>query len=116
VVWEYIYPGPPPTSRFVASDGPLAWQTASATNPNAGDPRYYGQGSAYRAVRYGADFPGFKGKDLTPGQTLTGRTPRLVGEGIVMQSSKTGFGFTTTGSGGGGGGTGGTGGGGGGGY
>ena len=76
---------------------PLAWQTASATNPNAGDPQYYGQAGGYRAYRYGKDFPGFAGKDLTPRGTLTGRVPQLVGDGRVMQTPPTGFGFTTTG-------------------
>ena len=109
VVWEYIWPGPPPNSKFVSSDSALAYQI--------NDPRYYGQAGGYRAQKWGADFPGFAGKDLTPKGTLTGRVPQLVGEGRVMQTPPTGFGYSSTGitgSGGGAGGAGGAGGGGGG--
>ena len=119
VVWEYIWPGPPGSSvKYVASDSASAWQTASATNPSAGDPQYYGQAGGYRAQKWGADFPGFAGKDLTPKGTLTGLVPRLVGDGRVKQTTPTGFGYgagaaTVGGGGGGAGGAGGAGGGGG---
>jgi hypothetical protein len=118
VVWEYIYPGfGDGVVKFVMSDNNFAWQTASATNPNVRDPQYSGSLGGYRSYNYGADFPGFAGKDLTPGKTLTGRVPRLVGDGIVMQTPSYGFGLGSAFGGGGGGGAGGaSGGGGGGGY
>ncbi len=68
----------------------------------------------FRHHRFGAEHPAFIGKDLTPQGTLTGLTPRLIGEGRVKQAATTGFGFVSTGGGGGAGG--GAGGGGGGGY
>lgn len=97
VVWQYTFPmrsiAGVQTPNFVASDSTNAWQQASATNPLAGNPQYMGQPSMFRHDRYGADYPAFIGKDLTPQGTLTGLEPRLIGEGRVTQRSTTGFGF-----------------------
>jgi hypothetical protein len=75
VVWEYLYPravaGTTVTMRTTASDSNNAWQVNSATTK--------GSLYSYRHYRYGADYPAFAGKDLTPQGTLTGRLPRLVG-------------------------------------
>jgi len=119
VVWEYLYPAATAVvngvstliQRTVASDGANAWQE------NANETK--GTLSAYRHYRYGADYPGLAGRDLTPQGTLTGRNPRLVGSTDTMTPAVvyTGFGFGTgTTAGGGGGGAAGGAGGGGGGY
>jgi hypothetical protein len=62
VVWEYLLPH--------VQDG--VFQTTKG-----------GQGGAdmaFRFHRYAADHPALAGRDLTPGPTMTGRTPSLVGE------------------------------------
>ncbi|MEI7672703.1 MAG: aryl-sulfate sulfotransferase [Deltaproteobacteria bacterium] len=113
IVWQYQYPmaaigaGGPLGAKLVASDSANAYQTDD--NYNRGQP------SIFRHTRYGADYPGLAGKDLTPTGTLTGLEPRLIGEGRTTQTPKYGFGFGSAFSGGGGG-SGGASGGGGGGY
>ena len=93
VVWEYLVPGVAgPNVKYVESDSNNAWQV---------DDNQY-RGLAYftfRHFRYGSDFPGFTGKNLTPKGTLTGLVPRLVGEGRTKPASVTytGFGFGATG-------------------
>ena len=47
--------------------------------------------------------PGLRGRDLTPGETLTGNEPRLIGEGRTPVTPSFGFGFGGTWSAGGGG-------------
>jgi hypothetical protein len=104
IVWQYQYPmaaigaGGPIGAKLVASDSANAYQTDD--NYNRGQP------SIFRHQRYGADHPAFKGKDMTPGATLTGLVPRLIGEGRtqITYPVYTGFGFGATGTGGGGGG------------
>ena len=85
--------------------------------------RQYGRATTnsqcYRSYRYGTDFPGLAGKDLSRKGTLSGRLPRLVGSSDtnIPTVTYTGFGFGASGVAAGGGGVGGgTGGGGGGGY
>lgn len=62
------------TGRFfeVNSAGDIVWHYQNTANQNGpiaqGTPLGNGFGNAvFRAVRYAADFPGFVGKDLTPG-------------------------------------------------
>jgi hypothetical protein len=94
VVWEYLYPVPSGLTiyRTVASDGPLAWQVDTDQTK--------GSLYAYRHYRYGADYPGLAGKDLTPKGTLTGRLPRLVGstDSYPPTVLYTGFGYAPGGS------------------
>ena len=57
VVWKYVNPmkggyGPPRSQQGSDAFGPR------------------GGGSVFRAFRYGRDFPGLAGKDLTPGNTI----------------------------------------------
>ena len=115
IVWQYQYPmgacagQTAQVAKVVASDSANAFQIDDCYNKN--------QPSQFRVQRYGADHPAFKGRDMTPGSTLTGLVPRLIGEGRTKYANPTyfGFGYPPTGStGGGGGGTGGSGGGGGG--
>ncbi len=93
VVWEYLVPGVAgPNVKYVESDSNKAWQM---------DNNQY-RGLAYftfRHFRYGSDYPGFTGKNLTSKGTLTGLVPRLVGEGRTKPASVTytGFGFGATG-------------------
>ena len=114
VVWEYLYPravaGTTVNMLTVASDSANAWQVNAATTK--------GSLYSYRHYRYGADYPGLAGKDLTPKGTLTGRLPRLVGSTDSNPPTViyTGFGLAPGRGAGGGGGGGGTGGGGGSGY
>lgn len=62
VVWEYINP--------VTNDGILKW----IKDP---PPMY---NSIFRAYRYGPDFPGFVGKDMTPGKKITEQIVEIVQE------------------------------------
>jgi hypothetical protein len=75
VVWEYNDPvrgdwgpsipgakGYPGKLNFKA-----AWPQPPTGEMNADPPD---GGSVFRAYRYGPDFPGFAGKDLTPGSTI----------------------------------------------
>jgi hypothetical protein len=104
IVWQYQYPmaaigpGGPIGAKLVASDSANAYQTDD--NYNRGQP------SIFRHQRYGADHPAFTGKNMTPGPTLTGLVPRLIGEGRtqITYPSYTGFGFGAAGTSGGGGG------------
>ena len=86
VVWEYLWPGVVGSSKTVTVD-------ATA-------------GLMYRHYRYGANYPGLAGKDLTPQGTITGRLPRLVGSTDTYPApvTYTGFGYapggTTAGGGG----------------
>ena len=102
VVWEYINP-----------------ETFTGFNETIDDNDATMLFSVFRAHRYGPNFPGLKGKKLTPIGTITGRVP-LSGTGAFAQYPEepvyTGWGFTGTGIGGGGGVGGGGGGGGAGGY
>ncbi len=105
VVWEYLYPGIPGTAAFFKINKDSMGQTNNA--------------QCYRSYRYGADYPGLAGKDLTRLSTLTGRLPRLVGSSDTDIPTPVYYGFGSGGAGsvgGGGGGVGGSGGGGGGGY
>ena len=77
VVWEYLYPA------ATVSGGPLRSKPlrATATTPGRWTTPITKDGlSIFRHHRLGADHPAFTGKDLTPGATLTGRNPRLVGK------------------------------------
>ena len=81
VVWEYIWPGVAgPNAKTVVSDS--------------------GTTAMYRHYRYGKDYPGLAGKDLTPIGTITGRIPSVVGSGITYPTPVTyyGFGFGAGGS------------------
>lgn len=95
VVWQYTYPMRSVSGALianeVASDGPNSWQID--------DNKYKGQPQMFRHTRYGANFPAFTGKNLTPRGTLTGLKPRLIGEGRENQTSTsyTGFGYSGTG-------------------
>jgi hypothetical protein len=91
VVWEYLLP--------TVSDGVF-----STTKGAQG-----GANMCFRFHRFAADHPALKGRDLTPGATLTGRTPSLVGEyayepEVVVPPAPTGWGTSglATGEGGGG--------------
>jgi hypothetical protein len=55
IVWKYVNPTPGTYLLSVTSPADL------------GPP---GGGSLFRAYRYGGDYPGLAGKDLTPGQTI----------------------------------------------
>ena len=68
VVWEYLYPGIPGTAAFAMGGGFNTDNKDAANNAQC-----------YRSYRYGTDFPGLAGKDLTRKGTLSGRVPRLVG-------------------------------------
>ena len=96
VVWEYIIPMSP--TQFVMTDGNTTQQ--------------------YRHYRYGTNFPGLAGKNLTSQGTYTGKIPAVAGSGIQMYVAPTytGFGYAPGGSSGGGGGAAGSSGGGSGGY
>jgi hypothetical protein len=111
VVWEYLYPGIPGTTASPMGGGFFKINTDSmGATTNA---------QCFRCYRYGTDFPGLAGKDLSRKGTLSGRVPRLVGSSDtnIPTVTYTGFGFGATGvAAGGGGDGGGTGGGGGGGY
>jgi hypothetical protein len=74
VVWEYLWPDVAgPTAQTVVTDKRLINQ--------------------FRSYRYGTVYPAFAGRDLTPKGTITGRAPRLVGEGFTTQAPLYGFGF-----------------------
>jgi len=87
-VWEYLYP--------LSMMGGSAMTIVKDSNT----------GSSYRHYRYGTDYPGLAGRDLTRIDTLTGKVPSLVGSGIQMYVAPTytGFGYAPGGSSGGGGG------------
>ena len=89
VVWEYIWPGLPGPNAI-----PVMWDR-HAVNPAGGLSLYY----MFRHNRYGSDYPGLAGKDLTPISTITGKVPKLVGSGITYPQpvTYTGFGFGATG-------------------
>ena len=113
VVWQYQYPmgacagQTAQVAKVVSTDGTLSFQVDDCYNKNQA-------GSMFRHIRYGADHPAFRGKDLTPRGTLTGLEPRLIGEGRTPQKAFFGFGFgNAAGGSGGGAGAGGSGGGGG---
>jgi hypothetical protein len=101
VVWEYQWPG---------LAGSRAQTTVTDNQLN----------NMFRHYRYGVNFPGLAGRDLTPIGTITGKLPQVVGSGITYPQPVTyyGFGFGAGGAtvGGGGVGAGAAGGGGGGGY
>ena len=84
VVWEYVAP----------------YRSRATISGPAGITPYLGQGddslnSVFRCTRYGPDYPGLAGKDLTPQGTLTGRIPLGIGGGDVYPApvTYTGFGF-----------------------
>jgi hypothetical protein len=79
VVWEYLVPLD--LNQVISTDGNTTQQ--------------------YRHYRYGTNFPGLAGKDLTSQGTITGKIPAPVGShGITMYKAPTyfGFGFGPTGS------------------
>ena len=82
VVWEYIKPtkGNVVSTVYDDSDGITF--------------------NIFRHYRYGKDFPGLAGKDLTPQGTLTGRLPRTVGSDFKYPAPVTyyGFGFGASGT------------------
>ena len=102
VVWQYQFPmgacagQTAQVAKVVGSDGTLSFQVDDCYNKNQ-------PGSMFRHERIGADHPALIGKDLTPGNTLTGLEPRLIGEGRTPQTPKFGFGFGGSWGGGGGG-------------
>lgn len=57
IVWEYINP-------VTAKKGAQAWLEDTLAFPSG--PKGDGNNMVFRAHRYGPDFPGLKGKDLTP--------------------------------------------------
>jgi len=68
VVWEYLYPGVAgPDAKTIRTDSDSI--------------------SMFRHYRYGTDYPGLAGKDLSPIDTLTGRLPRQVGEDQTYPTS-----------------------------
>ena len=102
VVWQYQFPmgacagQTAQVAKVVGSDGTLSFQVDDCYNKNQA-------GSMFRHERIGADHPALIGKNLTPGNTLTGLEPRLIGEGRTPQTPKFGFGFGGSWGGGGGG-------------
>jgi len=74
VVWEYLWPG-------------IAGPTAPTIITDA---RVY---NIFRHYRYGKDYPGLAGRDLTPMGTITGKLPSVVGSGITYPKPVTYFGF-----------------------
>jgi hypothetical protein len=93
VVWEYLVPGAAgPNVKYVESDSNLSWQI---NNDQYRGLAYF----TFRHFRYGTDYPGFAGKNLTSKGTLTGLVPRLTGEGRtqITYPVYTGFGFGATG-------------------
>ncbi len=63
VVWEYLQPVKGTAIYTYRHDSDSAGITA------------------FRYQHYGTNYPGFTGKTLTPGDTITGNPPRLVGSG-----------------------------------
>ena len=90
VVWEYQWPGLPGPNALT-----VMWDK-HAVNPAGGLSLYY----MFRHYRYGADYPGLVGKDLTPIATITGKAPQVVGSGITYPQpvTYTGFGYAPGGS------------------
>jgi hypothetical protein len=86
IVWEYIWP-------FSSNPTPINVITDNDFNTN----------NIFRHYRYGVDYPGLAGRDLTPQGTLTGRVPRIVGSDFTYQQPLYGFGFGNAAGGGGGG-------------
>jgi hypothetical protein len=85
VVWEYINP--------ITATGAETFATSSNSH------RF----NVFRLHRYSPDFPGFRGRNLTPVGTLTGRAPLSGGaDDFETQPPLTGFGFSGLGIGGGG--------------
>ncbi|MEI7673089.1 MAG: aryl-sulfate sulfotransferase [Deltaproteobacteria bacterium] len=81
VVWEYQFPGfGTANAKFVMYDG----GTGNAEG---------GTTKLFRHYRYGANYPGLAGRDLTPTTTITGNVPRLIGEGRETITPVYGFGF-----------------------
>jgi hypothetical protein len=78
VVWEYIWPG------VVGSNAKTILTDSDSV-------------MMFRHHRYGNDYPGLAGRDLTPTTTITGLRPRLVGEGRTNVVPYNGFGFGATG-------------------
>jgi len=78
VVWEYVVP-------YRGRDT-LAGPAGITTYLGQGDDS---QNSVFRCTRYSPDYPGLAGKDLTPGSTLTGRIPTLLGGGDVWPEKVT---------------------------
>jgi len=80
VVWEYVNPGVVGAAKTIVKDGE--------------------EQQMFRHYRYGNDYPGLAGKDLTPQGTITGRIPSVVGSGITYPKPVTyfGFGFGASGS------------------
>ncbi len=64
IVWEYVVP------QATAPGGAFGAPRQVYSSLNQG----YGN-STFRAHRYGANYPGLAGKDLTAGATATGRLP-----------------------------------------
>jgi Arylsulfotransferase (ASST) len=68
-VWIYINP--------VTADGPV----------NQGETIPDGANNVFRAYRYGVDFPGFDGRDLTPQGPIEGEATWVDGDGVGAGSS-----------------------------
>ena len=82
VVWEYLMP---------SRDTNGVYQTTKGEQIDSG------ANMCFRFHRFAADHPALAGRDLTPGATLTGRTPALVGEftaapAVVTPPAPTGWG------------------------
>jgi len=75
VVWEYITP--------TVSGGFLTVRRDEDKTPF----------NIYRHYRYGKDFPGLAGKDLTPMGTITGRIPSVIGSDFKYPAPVTYYGF-----------------------
>ena len=74
VVWEYINPVTRSGKKKIKPDNYPTWN------------------AAFRAYRYSADHPALKGRDLTPGETITGFDPEyLVPADLTSAEPVTGY-------------------------
>jgi hypothetical protein len=87
VVWKFVVPGDNAGPSFgpPGGIGPRRGEGQRGGGPNFGPPGrgrggfggfpgmggVPGSAGVFRAYRYGTDFPGFAGKDLTPGKAMT---------------------------------------------
>jgi hypothetical protein len=70
-VWEYVCP--------VDGEGPL-----EQGDPIAIDHRGHAMNAVFKIHRYPSDYPGLKGKDLTPKGLVTGSTPPFIPENLTQ--------------------------------
>ena len=74
-VWEYVCP--------VAGEGPL-----KQGDPIPLDNRNHAMNAVFKTLRYAPDYPGLKGKDLTPKGDIVGSTPKNVPENLSRKSAR----------------------------